>query len=108
MKSIFRKLFIIMCIFVLTATTAGAVTTLVPGGQVIGLQLQDNTITVAALENNTSGLMVGDRLIAVNGKQISSVLDIKEALSQGAIRLTILRKGKGKRTNGFARRVRKE
>ena len=75
---------------------------LVPGGEVIGLQLGDNTVTVAAFDEETgsaaraAGLKVGDRITHINGKTICTTSDIREALNQadGVIRMQICRSGK--------------
>ncbi len=75
---------------------------LVPGGQVIGLQLEDETVTVAAFEDEAAkscGLQVGDRLVSINGQQVHSVESVREALKRtdGEAELSVLRNGKTKK-----------
>ena len=76
---------------------------LIPGGQVIGLQLQDNTVTIAAIDEDLgaaareAGLKEGDRILRIDNTQITSVEDIRSALtrSDGQIDVCVLR---GKKT----------
>jgi stage IV sporulation protein B len=90
----------ILCLNLLTIPVLGR--ELVAGGQVIGLELADNTVTVAAFdgeENNAAkaaGLQVGDRIAEVDGKKIHCAEDIRQALhcSKGCIELKIWRQGK--------------
>ncbi len=75
---------------------------LVPGGQVIGLQLEDDTVIVAAFEDESAkscGLQVGDRLVSINGQQVNSVEAVREALKRtdGEAELSVLRNGKAKK-----------
>ena len=75
---------------------------LVAGGQVIGLELTDNTVTVAAFDEQLgasakdAGLQVGDRITQIDGKTVRTAEDIRQALhcSKGCIQLKITRQGK--------------
>ena len=75
---------------------------LVAGGQVIGLELADNTVTVAAFDvemgsmAKDAGLQVGDRIAEIDGKVIGCAEDIRQALhcSKGCIQMKVLRQGK--------------
>ncbi len=98
MQHFVRKSWILICVCFLLIIPVSAATTLIPGGQVIGLQLQDNTVTVAGLEDPGCGLQVGDRLTRIDGKQIRGVSDIRTAVSQAkdTVSLTVLRQGKTK------------
>ncbi len=98
MQHFVRKSWILICVCFLLIIPVSAATTLIPGGQVIGLQLQDNTVTVAGLEDPSCGLQVGDRLTKIDGQPIRSVSDIRWAVSRcdDAVRLTVLRQGKTK------------
>jgi stage IV sporulation protein B len=75
---------------------------LVVGGQVIGLELTDHTVTVAAFDGELgsiakdAGLQVGDRIAEIDGKTIRSADDIRQALhcSKGCIQMKVWRQGK--------------
>ena len=64
----------ILCLNLLAMQAFGL--ELVAGGQVIGLELADNTVTVAGFdgeENNAAkaaGLQVGDRIEKIDGKPV--------------------------------------
>ncbi len=92
-------LFLILLCFVCVAANAQS---LIPGGQVIGLELGDNTVTVAAFDENLgtdarqAGLKVGDRILAVNGRTVHTAADVRYALerSEGTVELTVQRNKK--------------
>lgn len=75
---------------------------LIPVGKVVGLELQNGTVTVAALEdraaaaNGETGLQPGDMLVSIDGKQIRCSEDVRRAMEQsdGYVKLEVLRKGK--------------
>ena len=83
--------------------TVSAAELLIPGGQVIGLELQDNTVTIAAIDEDLgaaareAGLKEGDRILRIDNTQVTSVEDIRSALtrSDGQVDLCVLR---GKKT----------
>ena len=89
-----------LCIWLLPVT-AGAAECLVPVGQVVGLELRNGTVTVAALEDppdgaaKAAGVQVGDVLLAVDGREVKSGEDVRRALSQskGSVTLTLRRQG---------------
>ena len=78
---------------------------LVPVGQVVGLQLRDHTVTVAAFDENwgaaakEAGIRVGDQILTIDGKAISCSEDVRKALekSDGTVILTVNRDGKEKK-----------
>lgn len=92
---------LLMCLIV----PARAASYLIPGGQIIGLHLQDDTLSVAAIDEElgqaakAAGLQAGDRLVTVNGKSVKNSEDVKNALSgcAGEVELSILRNGKAKK-----------
>ena len=101
----FRILITAFLIWSFTAA-ASAAKLLVPGGQLVGLELQDNTVTVAAFPESVSpakeaGLMEGDRILKVDGVPVRSVTDIRNALScsDGQVDVSVLR---GKKTRSFS------
>ena len=92
-------------LLIVAAPVVAQAKTLVPGGQVIGLQLEDNTVCVAGFHEElgdaarSAGLKEGDRILSVNGKQIASAEGVRDALkcSDGQVQLGILRSGKTKK-----------
>ena len=78
---------------------------LIPVGQVIGLQLQDNTVTVAAFDEawgeaaKEAGLQVGDQILSIDGKAVHCSEDVRKALerSDGTVAVTVSRDGKEKK-----------
>ena len=75
---------------------------LVAVGQVVGLHLQDGSVTVAAFDEQLgaaarkAGLEVGDKILTIDGKAISQAEDVQKALisSKGLVTLGILRENK--------------
>lgn len=75
---------------------------LIPVGQVIGLQLYNDTVTVAAYDDalgqtaRSAGLKIGDQILEINGKPIASAEDVRDALEAGGetLSLTVRRSGK--------------
>ncbi len=69
---------------------------LIPGGQVIGLQLQNDTVTVAAFDDalgscaKEAGLCVGDEILTVNGRTVHSAGDVRTALEESGQRADII------------------
>ena len=74
---------------------------LVPVGEVIGLELQGNTITVSAFDQSlpagqAAGLKIGDEILTIDGHPIGSAADIRRALnrSDGDVDLVVNRDGR--------------
>lgn len=75
---------------------------LVAGGQVIGLELADHTVTIAAFDTEAdcpgraAGLQVGDQIQRIDGRAVRCAEDIRQALhcSKGCVELTVWRQGK--------------
>ncbi len=75
---------------------------LIPVGQVVGLELQEGKVTVAAFEDTpenpsrTAGIQIGDHIVRMNGAAIHSAEDIRHGLNQskGRVQLVISRGGK--------------
>jgi len=95
------SLLLIICVL---ATPAAAATTLVPGGQVVGLQLQNGAVTVADFDEalganaKNAGLQKGDRILQVDSTPIRSAQDVRTALnaSDGQVDIRVLRGEKTK------------
>ena len=82
--------------------TVSAAELLVPGGQVIGLELKNDRVTVAAFDESSespaknAGLKPGDRITQVDGQTIRCAQDVRQALAQsdGQVALSVQRNGK--------------
>ena len=104
MKRFSSRVGILLLIILLCATSAGAVTTLIPGGQVIGLQLRDDTVTVTAFDETLgkaaqeAGLCQGDRILRIDDITVRSAEDIRKALScsDGQVDISVQRGSKTK------------
>ena len=92
-----------ICIILICVVSVSAYAqSLVPGGQVIGLELGDNTVTVAAFDEalgadaKAAGLKIGDQILSVNGKTVHTAADVRHALerSAGVVELTVERNKK--------------
>ncbi len=77
-------------------STKSPVRTLIPGGEVFGVKIASDTVTVSDVENASVGLCVGDCISAAGGKPIHSAADMTEAVRncQGTLLLTVKREGK--------------
>ncbi len=101
---ILRSAFTILIAFSL-AQPAAAATLLVPGGQVIGIQLEDDTVTVTDFDATlgqaarSAGLKKGDRILSVNKTPICCAEDVRNALQSSGktVTLSVLREGKTKK-----------
>ena len=80
-------------------TTVFAAHMLIPVGRVVGLELHNNTVTVAAVEDDSAalsaGIQVGDRILSIDDRAICTAEDVRLALdhSQGSIHLRLQRDG---------------
>ena len=75
--------------------------TLIAVGEVVGLELRNGTVTVAALDEGGSaageaGILPGDVILSIDGRAVSSGQDVKNALSRsnGTVSVRFLRKGR--------------
>ena len=102
MKRILRSIIIPFLLAAILPVEALGAESLVPVGRVIGLQLQDESLTVAAYDDvlgscaRDAGLKIGDQLLKVNSAPVSSAQDVKELLSRcgSQVSLTVRRSGK--------------
>ncbi len=101
MKKFVNGIVLALVLWVLP-TAANAQTMLIPVGRVVGLELDNHTVTVAAFDENlgqqakAAGLQVGDRIVDMNGRQISCAEDVRASLvqSNGAVDMVVMRQGK--------------
>ena len=84
-----QKLQAIILAFLLTAALpvqAQAAEQLIPGGQLMGLELGDDSVTVAAYDDalgaaaRSAGLKIGDEILEIDGKPIDCAQDVRAAL----------------------------
>ena len=93
-----RTAAILLCLFLFTSNVHAA-RLLIPVGQVIGLEIADNRVTVAAFDRDLgqkaqeAGLQVGDRITNIDSIPIQSAADVEKALKQsdGTVTLSVLR-----------------
>ena len=100
MKKMARTSMALLCMIVLILPqTAFAARLLVPGGQVIGMALEDESVRVAGFHGQlgaaakSAGLQVGDQLLEIDGAKIRTPEDVPAALqkSDGSVTLTVRR-----------------
>ncbi len=100
MKKIINCLLLVLVLVVPSAHASAAV--LVPVGQVVGLELDNQTVTVAAFDEalgqgaKDAGLRVGDRIEKIDGTQVRCTEDIRTSLahSDGTVEVVVLRGGR--------------
>ena len=102
MKRILRSVFLLISLLTALPVQTLAAELLIPVGKVIGLQLQDDTLTVAAFDDTCgtcaqdAGLKIGDQLLKVGTTPVSDAEDVKSALNgcTAPVSLTVRRSGK--------------
>ena len=101
MKRLFRSIALALVLFTVIPVSADAAQLLIPVGEVIGLKLQNDTVTVAAFDDSCpaardAGIKIGDELVQINSIPITSTEDVRQVLAAGGseIALTIRRNGK--------------
>ena len=100
-KFVRRTVLTCLCVM-LFSIEALAAQTVIPGGQVIGIELLDGTVTVAAIDETlgenvrTAGVQTGDRILKIDGKTITEAGDVRYQLerSDGTVEMEIEREGK--------------
>ncbi len=102
MKRLLHTLILSVSLLGLLPLPAWAEPLLIPGGQVIGLQLQSETVTVAAYDETlgaaarAAGIQPGDQLLRINDIPIASAEDVRRILTtlDGPLALTLRRGSK--------------
>ncbi len=94
-----RTVFFIVCVLLFTQTALAA--ELIPVGEVIGIELSDGSVSIAAVDEVLGAdpqLQVGDRITKIDDTHITSAEDVRRALerSDGAVDLCLFRNGKTK------------
>ena len=98
MKKLFRSaLALTLCVYMLAVEVFAA--NLIPVGRVIGLELRDGSVSVAAFDETlgacakAAGLQIGDRIVDIDGTAVRCAEDVRSALarSDGRVEITVLR-----------------
>ena len=96
-KSAIGLLAVLLILTVIPVQALG-VDYLVPGGQVIGLKLEDDSVTVAAFDHTMDagkkdGLQIGDEILSIDDTTVDCAQDVRNALvrSGGQIEMVIRR-----------------
>ena len=101
MRRMLRSAAIWLMIVAVLPLQANAARLLVPVGKVIGLQLQNDVLTVAAYDDvfgetaRSAGLKIGDEIVDINGCTVACAEDVRNLLqdTQPPVKLTV-RRGK--------------
>lgn len=99
-KLVNGALAVVMCLYLLPHDALAA-RQLVPVGKVVGLELSNDTVCVAAFDDTIgtaakdAGLKIGDEIINIDGVAVDDAADVRQALerSDGRVSLRILRGG---------------
>ena len=89
MRKILRTAGLYLMIVAVLPLQSRAAELLIPVGKVIGLQLRSDTLTVAAYDDifgetaRSAGLKIGDQIVNINGKEVSTAEDVRNALRSG-------------------------
>ena len=102
MKVCIRRMFFMLLLSGLLSVEALAARMVVPVGQVIGIELLDGSVTVAAVDETlgenvcAAGVKAGDRIVKIDGKEIHEASDVRRQLerSDGTVELEVERDGK--------------
>ena len=100
MRRKINSVLIAMLLFAALPLQVRAEQLLIPVGEVIGLQLQDNTVTVAAYDETLgqcardAGLKIGDEILKIGNADVSCAEDVRKNLNGEPIDLTVRRGGK--------------
>ena len=98
MKKLVTRIALLLLIWYLPQPVWAA-ETLVPGGQVVGLELGENRVCVAAFDDvlgrdaQEAGLRAGDEILRIDGRTVHTAQQVQEALnrSNGVVDMEVLR-----------------
>ena len=96
---------VLLLVWGLTTQSASAARLLIPVGQVIGLQIREDSVTVEGFDDTLgaaareAGLKSGDQILQIDETPIHCAQDVRQALQQsdGEVELQILRQNAKKR-----------
>lgn len=100
MKKLANAAFLLAFLFIVPRQVRAV--ELVPVGQVVGLEIGDNTVIVAAFDDalggqaRAAGLQIGDDILSIDGRTMDDPEDVRTALdrSDGTVDLTVERGGR--------------
>lgn len=83
----------------MTAHSVSAAELLIPVGQVVGLEIGENRVTIDGFDSRigqaaqSAGLREGDRIVSIDDTPVSNVRDVKQALqrSDGDVQIVVTR-----------------
>ena len=101
MKQLAKRIILLLFLLYSIPQNVFAADTLIPVGQVVGLELKNDRLTVAAFDDalganaRDGGLQVGDVLLRLDGTVVHTPADVQEALNhaRGIVEVTVLRGG---------------
>ena len=100
MKRFLRSAAAAAVLFAALPLRAGAEELLIPVGKIIGLQLRNDTVTVAAYDDvlghtaRSAGLKIGDEIVSIDGAEVTCAEDVRAALDGGTVEMTVRRGAK--------------
>ena len=102
MKRTIRAIAVAMVLLFNMSPSALAARLLIPGGQLVGLELSNDAVTVAAFDDicggaaRAAGLQIGDQILSVNGRKVNGAEDVRQAVQNctGEAELVVLRGSK--------------
>ena len=105
MKGFFRRTAALLVCMVWLSPQALAAEELIPVGEVIGIELADGSVTIAAFDETLgenaqkAGLQVGDTILTMDDKKVTCVKDVRYVLERadGTVDVSVARQGKEKR-----------
>ena len=95
MKQPAIRIFALLLCISMCAISAYGAEYLIPVGQVIGLELSDSSVCIAAFDDTlgakakSAGLCAGDKILFIDGKPITCAEDVRQALRQSSGTITI-------------------
>ena len=102
MKRMLCSIAAAVAMFTMLPATGWATELLVPVGRIVGLQLRDGNVTVAAYDDalgavaREAGLKIGDEILTVGGQSVHSAEDISKVLETAGERVTLTVRRGGK------------
>ena len=104
MKQLAKRFVLLLLLLYSIPQTVSAADTLIPVGQVVGLELHENRLTIAAFDDalgknaQNAGLLPGDELLTMDGLPVHTPADVREALNhaRGIVEIQVRRNGETK------------
>ena len=102
MKRMLRSVIALAVILYLMPVSAWAAELLIPGGQIIGLQLEAGSVTVAAFDEvygraaQDAGIRIGDEILEVNERKVDRAEDVRQELRNCGTQVSVKLQRSGK------------